>query len=152
MKNLLACLVAVLISTSSMAEHHKSVEADVRAAVIGFNHAYATNDLDSYFGYYSDDVSMYYYGERQDIADYREEWHAMIDAGGGVEKNDASDVQVQVLPGDEVAIASYFVDNASRSTDGETSVVRAFETTVWQKIEGKWKVVNLHYTQITPED
>ena len=152
MKTLLTCLVALLMSTSSMAEHHKSVEADVLAAVKAFNHAYATNDLESYFGYYTDDVSLYFYGARQDIAAYHEEWNAMVDAGGAVEKNDVSDVQVQVLPGDEVAIASYFVDNASRSADGETTVVRAFESEVWQKIAGKWMIVSLHYTEIAPEE
>ena len=40
---------------------------------------------------------------------YREEWSAMIEAGGGVGNYELSDVRVQVLPGG-VAVATYFVD------------------------------------------
>ncbi len=152
MKKLLICLAAVLITTSTMAEHHNSAEAEVYAAVKAFNEAYATNDVEGYFDHYTDDATLYFYGARQIVADYHEEWSAMVDAGGAVEKNDPADVQVQVMPGDEVAVATYFVDNATRSPDGETAVARAFESDVWQKIEGEWKIVSLHYTEIAPEE
>jgi ketosteroid isomerase-like protein len=152
MKKLLICLAAVLITTSTMAEHHKSAEADVYAAVKAFNAAYASNDVEGYFDNYTDDATLYFYGARQIVADYHEEWTAMVDAGGAVEKNDISDVQVQVMPGDEVAVATYFVANATRSPDGETAVARAFESDVWQKIEDEWKIVSLHYTEIAPEE
>jgi ketosteroid isomerase-like protein len=152
MKKLLICLAAVLITTSTMAEHHMSAEADVYAAVKAFNAAYASNDVEGYFDNYTDDATLYFYGARQIVADYHEEWTAMVDAGGAVEKNDISDVQVQVMPGDEVAVATYFVANATRSPDGETAVARAFESDVWQKIEDEWKIVSLHYTEIAPEE
>ncbi len=152
MKKLLTCLVAVLIPISIMAEHHNSAEAEVRAAVAAFNGAYATNDVEGYFSHYTDDATLYFYGARQKVAAYHEEWSAMVDAGGAVEKNDLSDVRVQVLPGDEVAVASYFVDYVSRSPEGERVGARAFESDVWQKIDGEWKIVNLHYTEIAPEE
>jgi hypothetical protein len=76
----------------------------------------------------------------------------MVDAGGAVEKNDPSDVSVQVLPGDEAAVASYFVDYASRSPEGERTVAMGFESEVWQKIDGEWKIVSLHYSEIAPEE
>ena len=148
----MTCLVAVLIATSTMAEHHKSAEAEVYAAVTAFNQAYATNNVEGYFDNYTDDATLYFYGARQIVAEYHEEWSAMVDAGGAVEKNDISDVQVQVMPGDEVAVATYFVDNTTTSPDGETAVARAFESDVWQKIEGEWKIVSLHYTEIAPEE
>ena len=152
MKKLLTCFVAVLISVSTMAEHHSSAEAEIYAAVEAFNKAYATNDVEGYFGYYADSATLYFYGARQNLAAYHEEWSATIDAGGAVEKNDTSDVKVQVMPGDEVAVASYFVDNAMHSPEGERSAARAFESEVWQKIAGKWQIVSLHYTEIAPED
>ncbi len=152
MKKLLTCLVAVLITISTMAEHHSLAEAEVYAAVEAFNDAYATNDVEGYFGHYTDDATLYFYGARQIVAVYHEQWSVMVDAGGAVEKNDLSDVKVQVMPGDEVAVATYFVDNAKRSPEGETAVVRAFETGVWQKIEGEWKIVSLHFTEIAPEE
>ena len=59
-----------------------------------------------------------------------------------------SDLQVQVLPGGEAAVATYFVDNEPVSPDGSVAAARAFETDVWQKIDGEWKIVSLHYTEI----
>jgi ketosteroid isomerase-like protein len=135
-----------------MAEQHSSSETEVRAAVAAFNTAYATNDVESYFSHYTDDATLYFYGERHKVAAYHEEWTAMVDAGGAVEKNDPSDVRVQVLPGDQVAVASYFVDYASRSPEGERTVAMGFESEVWQKIDGEWKIVSLHYSEIAPEE
>ena len=152
MKKLLTGLVAVLITISSLAEHHNSAEAEVYAAVEAFNEAYATNDVEAYFDYYTDNATLYFFGARQNVAVYHEEWSALVDAGGAVEKNDPSDIKVQVMPGDEVAVATYFVDNAMRLPDGERSAAKAFETEVWQKIDGNWQIVSLHYTEIPPDE
>ena len=151
MKKLLTGLVAALISFSAFAEHHSSVEAEIREMAEAFGTAYATNDVEAYFGFYTDDAVLYFFGARQPVAEYREEWTAAIKAGGGVEKNEESDLQVQVMPGGDVAIATYFVDNRSRSPDGEVTSARAFETDVWQKIDGKWLIVNMHYSEIASE-
>jgi hypothetical protein len=76
----------------------------------------------------------------------------MKDAGGGVEVNDMSDLVIQMMPGEEVAITTSFINNRTRSPDGEISTVRAFETDVWQKIDGKWKIISLHYSEIPPDE
>ena len=75
----------------------------------------------------------------------------MTTAGGGVVRNDASDLQVQVLAGGDVAVATYFVDNETRSPDGEVTTAKAFETDIWEKVDGDWKIVGLHYSEITSE-
>ena len=75
----------------------------------------------------------------------------MVGAGGAVEKNELSDIQVKVMPGGDVATASYFIEYRLRSPDREVSETKAFESDVWQKIDGAWKVVSLHYTAIPPE-
>ncbi len=152
MKKILACLVAVLIAIPTLAAHHKSAETEVATAVSAFNGAYATNDVEGYFSHYTDDATLYFFGARQKVSAYHEEWTAMVNAGGAVEKNDLSDVKVQVMPGDEVAVATYFIDLVTRSPEGETASARAFETDVWQKIDGEWKIVSLHYTEIAPEE
>ncbi|MEQ8800957.1 MAG: nuclear transport factor 2 family protein, partial [Haliea sp.] len=63
-----------------------------------------------------------------------------------------ADLQVQLMPGDDVAVATSFVDNRTRAPDGATSTVRAFETDVWQKINGEWKIISLHYSVIPPPE
>lgn len=148
MKKILTFLVVSLISFSAMAAHHSSVDAELSDAIKAFNVAYTSNNMDAYFGFYTDDATIYYFGERHKLSAYREEWTAEIDAGGGVEKNETSDVRVQVMPSGDVAVVTSFIDNRTRGTDGETTTVKAFETEVWQKIDGEWKVVSLHYTEI----
>lgn len=148
MRNILICLATTLLSFSVMAEHHSSADAEVRTAIKAFNDAYAHNDVDAYFSHYATDAMVYFYGARQDLSAYREEWAEMVKAGGAVEKNQLSDVQVQVMPGGNVAVASYFVDYRLREPDGNVAVSKAFESEVWQKTGDDWKIVNLHYSEI----
>ena len=46
----------------------------------------------------------------------------------------------------------FFIADLTRSPDGTKSAVRAFETDVWQKIDGKWKIISLHYSDIPSEE
>ena len=71
---------------------------------------------------------------------------------GGVELNEMSDLQVQVMPRGDVAIATSFIENRTRGRDGKTSTSSAFETDVWQKIEGEWKIISLHHSRIPAEE
>lgn len=151
MRKLLTCLIAVLAPLSTLADQHGSAEMEVRAAVASFNGAYLKNDVDKYFGHYVEDATLFFLGARQSVAAYHEEWQAMIAGGGGVEENDLEDVRVQVLPGGEAAVATYFIDYAIRSAEGTSESGRAFETDVWQKIGGAWKVVSLHFTELGTE-
>lgn len=148
MRYLKMLMLAVLLPLATMADNHEGVEAEIREAEKTFNGAYASNDVDTYFSFYTEDATLYFFGARQRVTDYNEEWHAMIAAGGGVVRNDLSDMQVQVLPGSEAAVATYFVDNESKSPEGETSTAKAFETDVWQKIDGEWKIISMHYTEL----
>ena len=149
-KNLIICLLVLLFPLLIHAGDESSVESEVRAAAADFNDAYATNDLERYFSYYADDAVVYFFGERQDLEKYGRTWNEYMEAGGGVEKNELSDKIFQVLPGGKAVIASYFAHNITRSPEGEKSDVQAYETEVWQKIDGEWKVVNLHYTEQRP--
>ena len=151
MRRLIAILGATLISIAALADHHNEEHADLYAAIQAFDHAYATNDTDTYFGYYAESATVFYSGDRQDLADYAESWPKLMEAGGGVEKNEMSDLKVQVMPGGDVAISTAFIDNVTRSPDGSKTAIRAFETDVWQKIDGEWKVVSLHYTELPAE-
>ena len=152
MKKILGCMIIALMWFSAMAEHHNEEHADLYAAIHAFDHAYATNDTDTYFDYYAENATVFYSGDRQDLAAYAESWPAFMEAGGGVEKNEMSDLKVQVLPGGDVAVSTAFIDNITRSPDGSKESIRAFETDVWQKIDGEWKVISLHYTELPTEE
>lgn len=152
MNKLMVCIASVLIPLAIMAAPHGEAKDEVRAAAEAFNTAYATNDIEGYFAHYTEDAMLYFYGARHKVSEYHEEWSAMIKAGGGVEKNEMSDLQIQVMTGGNVAIATYFVDNRSRSAEGDVSAAKAFETDIWQRIDGKWKIVNLHYSELQGDE
>lgn len=153
MRIILGCIVILLMSLSAMAEHHDAENADLYAAIKAFDRAYATNDVETYFSLYADDAMVYVGGAtRVDMAAYHEMWTGLMEAGGGVELNEMSDVQVQVMPSGDLAVVTSFIDNRTRSPDGTASTSRAFETDVWQKIDGQWKIISLHYSGISAEE
>ena len=153
MRKILSLLAIVLMSFSAIAEHHGDENADLHAAIKAFDHAYANNDVEKYFSFYADDATAYFGDDaRVDIAAYHEMWTGLMAAGGGVELNEMSDLQVQVMPGGDVAVATSFIDNRTRSPDGTTTTSRAYETDVWQEIDGKWQIISLHYSGIAAEE
>jgi ketosteroid isomerase-like protein len=148
MKTLTTLIFAITLPLVALAGNPQAVESEIVEMERAFNEAYATNQVDTYFSFYAEDATLFFYGERQPVALYRKDWHDMINAGGAVVRNDVSDMQVRVLPGGKAAVASSFVDNSTRSPDGDVTTERDYESNVWQKIDGEWKVVSLHYNEI----
>ena len=151
MNKIMMLCAAIVFSIPAMADHHGEAEADLREVVIAFNQAYADNDLELYFSHFAEDADMYWSGTRHTTAAYRDDYTATVETGGAVEKNEVSDLVIRMLPGNEAAIASFFIDYRFRNPGGEITVEQAFETEVWQKIEGAWKIVGMHNNVIPPE-
>jgi ketosteroid isomerase-like protein len=61
---LYACAL-LFIGLSALA--HAGPKADIAQLERDFNAAYAANDLDKYFGYYSDDAVLWFQDGRTDI-------------------------------------------------------------------------------------
>jgi ketosteroid isomerase-like protein len=122
-----------------------SAASEIEKLEVAFNQAYERNDLDLYFAYYADDVTMWFESGRVALADYKKDWYALIQGGGGVEKNAISDMKVQVSSGGDVAIATYALDVLTRQVGGRKTKEQAWETDVWFKRDGKWKLAHVHY-------
>jgi ketosteroid isomerase-like protein len=140
---MMATTLFLLLAAEGAAQSQTASE--IEKLVVAFNQAYERNDLEEYFSYYADDVTQWFESGRADLAGYKKSWYELIQAGGGVEKNALSDIRVQVSPGGDAAVATYAVDVVTRQADGKKIQERAFETDVWYKREGKWKIVHLHY-------
>jgi ketosteroid isomerase-like protein len=148
MRKVFYYLLLMMMSFSVFAESPGGDYADLRAAKNAFETAYATNDVETYFSFYAPDAKAYFGGaERGDIPAYHEMWSALMAAGGGVEINELSDIQFQVMPGGEVAVVTCFIDNHRREPDGSKVSAKAFQTDVWRKIDGQWKIISLHYSE-----
>jgi uncharacterized protein (TIGR02246 family) len=145
MKYSLMLLLAALLPISTQGDRDAAIEKEIRDSVMKFNGTYAENDLETYFSFYAEDATLIFGRGRTPVADYSKSWHELIAGGGGVEKNEITDIQVRVMPSGDVAIATYLIEVHTRSTEGEVSKETAIETDVWQKRDGAWKIVSLHY-------
>jgi ketosteroid isomerase-like protein len=140
---MIAGTLTLLLAAAGSAQQETASE--IEKLEVAFNGAYERNDLEEYFSYYADDVTQFFESGRVSLADYKKDWYALIQGGGGVEKNALSDMKVQVSPSGDSAVATYAVDVVTRQTDGKRTIERALETDVWFKRDGKWKIAHLHY-------
>ena len=152
MNKLLAVLIALLLPLSVYGDTEEAVADQIRERLYTFNDAYGENDLDTYFGMYAEDATLIFYGARQPVPKYREEWTAEVAAGAAVEKNEMTDIQIQVLADGKIAVATYVLETVSTTTNGERSTMLAHETDVWHKREDGWKIVSMHYSELAPAE
>ena len=148
MRKAICCLLLAMMPFSLLAGPHSEEYADLRTAKIAFESAYATNDVETYFSFYAPDATVYFGGDaRGDIPAYHEMWTALVEAGGGVEVNELSDLRFQLMPDGEVGVVTCFIDNRRREPDGSKVIAEGYQTDVWQKIAGHWKIISLHYSE-----
>ncbi|MEE9263193.1 MAG: nuclear transport factor 2 family protein [Vicinamibacteria bacterium] len=147
-----ALILSVFLACSASAAENEAVQKEITELVLKFNEEYKNNNLDAYFSYYADDVTQWWPEGRVSLADYKKQWYELIANGGGVEKNVISDLQVQVGPSGDSAVATYRLDVITRQPNGERTEETALETDVWFKRNGKWQVAHLHYNSKPVED
>jgi ketosteroid isomerase-like protein len=122
-------------------------QADIRALEQSWNAAYAANDLDKYFSYYSDDATLWFPDGRTDIPSYKKMWTEFVKSGGGIRAATLSDLHVRLSPRGDTAIASYLLHLKSQDP-GKPVVDETYqETDVWFKLDGGWKVTHVHYSK-----
>ncbi len=115
-----ACPAAEAATANAIEREIAQLEQEVNAA-------YAANSLDKYFSYYADDLVAIFYNERWTLARYRQEWPKYVKAGN-------------------VVVSA----RLSRHADGKTIDEHAFETDVWTKRKGAWKITHAHYALAVP--
>ena len=97
-------------------------------------------------------ATLIFFGARESLADYEKEWRAGIAAGDRIERNNTSDMRIQVLAGGDVAVATFFAETLMRTSGGEEIIWKAYETDVWLKTDGAWKIISVHYSEIPPAE
>jgi ketosteroid isomerase-like protein len=138
-------LVLAGVLSLARAAEPGSVELEIEHLEHAVNDAYAANKLDKYFSYYADDLVAIFYNERTTLPAYRKFWSEYIGAGNAVTSVKLADMMIRVSPGGDVAVASYQIDVGNRHADGKVTDEHAFETDVWLKRRGTWKIAHAHY-------
>lgn len=151
MNKMLLVTIAAILPLSAPADDTDNTADTIRALEVTFNDAYGVNDLETYFGTYAEDATLIFYGARQPVPQYREEWTAEVAAGGGVDRNEMTDLRIQMLADGNVAVATYILETVSHTAGGESATIRAYETDVWQRRDDGWKIVSMHYSEAAAE-
>jgi ketosteroid isomerase-like protein len=139
------CSCALLIAGFSTLANAGS-SADIRRLEQDFNAAYAANDLDKYFAYYSDDAILWFQDGRTDIPSYKKEWTALIKSGMQIQAGTISDMHIRFSPQGDAAIASYLLHLKTKKADQTVTDEVFQETDVWFKAAGGWKITHVHYS------
>jgi ketosteroid isomerase-like protein len=140
-----------LATPAIAADSTQSVEDEIRRLEKESNAAYAANDLDKYFGYYADDLSAIFYDARTTLPEYRKFWTEYVRTAKQVIVSEKlTDMKIRIAPAGDTAIASYQVDLKSRLAGNRITSEHAFETDIWFKRDGVWKLVHVQYSLKTP--
>jgi ketosteroid isomerase-like protein len=134
-----------LILAGASAAARADTRADIDKLEKDFNAAYAANDLDKYFGYYSDDAVLWFPEGRTDVASYRKMWTAYIKSGAQLKSAELSDYHVKISPQGDAATASYVLRVKTLEANKKMTDEIFQETDVWFKAAGGWKVAHVHY-------
>lgn len=135
----LDCAAAETIATPE--QEIRQLEADINAA-------YAANDLPRYFAYYADDFRGLFPEGASTLPEYVKMWTDFIKSGGAIQSFAYTDLQIQVSPGADAAVASYRATVRTKNPGKEPVVEGYFETDVFFKRGGQWKLVEVHYSSI----
>ena len=146
MRKQLALIAIVAVASFCGAARAASTGDQIRQLETDFNAAYAKNDLPTYFSYYADDFRGLFPDGPTTLDAYRKEWTASVKAGNVLVAFTYTDMQVQVSPSEDAAVATYRA-TANMHYVGKAPVdEKYFETDVWFKRGGVWKVVEVHYS------
>ena len=137
-------LVLAAFQPPAMAVNEAAQEISQLEAKI--NAAYAANDLPTYFAYYADDFRGLFPEGPTTLPEYRKMWTEFIKSGGAVQSFTYTDLQVQISPGSDAAVASYRATMETKYPGKDPIVEKILETDVFFKRGGQWKLVEVHYS------
>lgn len=123
-----------------------SVAAEIGRLEAEANAAYAANDLPKYFSYYADDLRALLPEGATTLPEYKKSWTDFIRSGGAILSFTYSDLQIQVSPGADAAVATYIARVRTKNPGKDPTDERYFETDVFFKRGGHWKIVEVHYS------
>jgi ketosteroid isomerase-like protein len=123
-------------------------ESDLETLEQDFNAAYAANQLERYFAFYTEDAVFFFPDGRTDLPRYRKQWSAFIKSGGAIKSSAMIDLQLKFSPLDDTAIASYLLRVTTREPNRRMHAEEYQETDVWFKSDAGWKITHVHYSPV----
>jgi ketosteroid isomerase-like protein len=152
MRSLLVCVVVLtnplVVAAGRQAAPPSAAAQEVRAFIATYNAAYGRNDLDAYFRSFAPDLTQWYPEGRVDLPSYQASWRKYIGAGNRLDGVEVRDLQVQVGPSGDAAVATYVLRVTTRTAKGDVSTEDNQETDVLFKRGGTWTIVHVNYAPV----
>jgi ketosteroid isomerase-like protein len=142
----------ILLTAIAPAIARADSKADIDRLEKDFNAAYAANDLDRYFGFYSEDAVLWFPEGRTDVPSYRKMWTAYIKGGARLQSCTLSDYHLTLSPQGDSAIASYLLRVKTLEANKKVTDELFQETDVWFQSAGAWKIAHVHYSPAPPAE
>jgi ketosteroid isomerase-like protein len=122
---------------------------EVRDTIAKLTESFGSNDLDSYFALFADDLTSWGPNGQSDKESYRRWWTDSAKTGG-LSGADTADLRIQVSPQGDLAVASYLL-NVTRKNAGDTLEHASYEMSpTLIKRNGRWQIVHLHFQTVPP--
>jgi ketosteroid isomerase-like protein len=115
--------------------------------------AWVRREVEAYLSHYWDEAVIFAVDSRAGVDDLRRSLHSVIAAGGGpltINLPDADDIVISA--GGDAATTIYEWRSCYRMLDGISYDRLSYETNVWYRRDGIWKIIRMHLTrlQMTP--
>src|ERR1700688_4326213 len=143
---LIAGTLFFLTAANAPAAATSGPEQEIRQLEADINAAYSANDLPKYFAYYADDFRGLFPEGLSTLPEYIKMWTDFIKSGGAIQSFTYTDLQIQVSPGADAAVASYRATVKTKNPGKDPIVEKYLETDVFFKRAGQWKLVEVHYS------
>jgi ketosteroid isomerase-like protein len=128
-----------------------AAEKEVRDTMSRYVAAYGSNDLDTYFRFFADDMTAWW-GTRgrndnpTPKAEYMNSWPGYVKKNGGYESCKFDDLRIQMSPGADAAVSSYELECIRRNPPaGQQPLITYEMTAVLFKRAADWKIVHFSF-------
>jgi ketosteroid isomerase-like protein len=130
-------------------EEPMDIMDELRKAIRRKNDAYRAGDIAGYFKAYAPDISVYFAGSLMNFEEMRRLTEAQF-AGGGklLEYQIADSDHIAVSAAGDAATVSYPWRERFRFGDGRVTDTEYYETNVWYRRNGEWRMVHIHITTV----
>lgn len=105
---------------------------------------YRAGDISAYLAHYAPDISAYFSGILMSSEEARKFITSLFEGNGKTLDFQMGDPQVQFSESEEAAIVRYPWREHFRYGDGRETDTEYYETDVWFRRNGEWKIVNIH--------
>lgn len=121
---------------------------ELRAILRKLPDIYRSGDIDGYLSYYAPDVSANYSGLMANAEGTRKFLKSLFEGSGKTLEFYVGEFQMQFDESNDAAVVSYPWREKFQFGDGHVTDTEYFESDVWFRRDGRWKIVNVHQSTI----